>query len=116
MELTKQEQDLIKKIRTTKQDETPTVITIKYTPLGETGHTQSLLFGTHMPITGLRKSLVQLLNDVKKLHKQGYNILVSYDHLIDSITVYEMKSVKKVMEVEKIKPPIRLTKSYHKEK
>ncbi len=116
MELTKQEQELIKKIRTTKKNEIPTVITIKYNPLGEIGHTQSLLFGTHMPITGLRKSLVYLLKDIKKLHKHGYNILVSYDHSIDSMTVYEMKSVKKVEEVQKIKPPIRLTKSYHKEK
>jgi len=67
------------------------VIALKYTPIGEKGHTQSILSGVQIPITGLRKSLLGLLNDIKKLNKNGYTILATHDPTIQSISVFDLK-------------------------
>ena len=92
MKLTKKEKLLIQHVRLNVIDGRQCVVVVKYTPLGERGHTQSILTGTQMPLSGLRKSLSSLLKDIKILHKKGYSVFASYDPIIGSLSVFDMES------------------------
>jgi len=90
MELTKKEEELITHIRNAKKDLQHCVITVKYTPIGENGHIQTILTGKLMPIVGLRSSLVNLLKDIQRITTKNYTVLATYDAGIKSLNVYKM--------------------------
>lgn len=107
MELTRKEEILIERLRTIKKDNEMCVVSIKYTPIGEEGHVQTISHGTLLPITSIRLPLINLLKDIKRITSNGYTVLAVYDEILDSLNVYKMTSVKNdTTEITKIIPPI----------
>lgn len=107
MELTRKEKVLIEKIRAVTKDNESSVLCVRYTPIGESGHVQTISHGELLPITGLRTPLVNLLKDIKKMTSNSYTVLAVYDEIVDALQVYKMNSVKDtVARLDKSTPPI----------